>query len=107
MDPTVVLFKAIQRLRPNAKFSCHEGIVKEWHDETITIPTEQEIEEEKQKVIAEFNSVQYQRERVRVYPNLADQLDMLWHAIDQNKLDTTSDFYQSLKAVKDKYPKGS
>ena len=41
------------------------------------------------------------------YPKLADQLDMLWHAIEENKLDTTSDFYQSLKAVKDKYPKGS
>lgn len=39
------------------------------------------------------------------YPNLADQLDMLWHAIDTGTLDKTSDFYQSLKAVKDKYPK--
>ena len=102
MDPTVVLFKAIQRLRPNAKFSCHEGIVKEWHDASIEMPTEQEIEEEKQKVIAEFNSVQYQRERVREYPSIGDQLDALFHAGV-----FPPEMAAKIQAVKDKYPKGS
>lgn len=39
------------------------------------------------------------------YPGIKEQLDMLWHAIDSGSLDTSSEFYQKLKAVKDKYPK--
>lgn len=39
------------------------------------------------------------------YPGIKEQLDMLWHAIDSGSLDTNSEFYQKLKAVKDKYPK--
>jgi hypothetical protein len=41
----------------------------------------------------------------RQYPSLGDQLDMLWHAIDSGTLNKTSDFYTTLKAVKDAYPK--
>ena len=40
------------------------------------------------------------------YPPMTDQLDMLWHAIDSGSLDKDSDFYKSLKAVKDANPKG-
>jgi hypothetical protein len=48
----------------------------------------------------------YSDHRVSSYPSIPDQLDMLWHAIDLDTLDKTSDFYNNLKAVKDKYPKG-
>ena len=41
------------------------------------------------------------------YPELAEQFDMLWHAIDTDSLDKTSDFYLKLKAVKDANPKPS
>lgn len=47
----------------------------------------------------------YAEKRALAYPKLGNQLDMLWHAIDTNTLDNTSDFYTSLKSVKDKYPK--
>lgn len=47
----------------------------------------------------------YQTQRMMEYPGIADQLDMLYHAIDTGTLDKTSDFYTTLKAVKDKYPK--
>jgi len=43
--------------------------------------------------------------RAREYPQIREQLDMLWHAIDENKLDKTSDFYLRLKAVKEMFPK--
>lgn len=49
----------------------------------------------------------YDKNRVLAYPQIAEQLDMLWHAIDSGTLDKTSDFYLKLKAVKDKYPKDS
>ena len=41
----------------------------------------------------------------RQYPSLGDQLDMLWHAIDNGTLNKTSDFYIAIKAVKDAHPK--
>jgi hypothetical protein len=41
----------------------------------------------------------------RQYPSLGDQLDMLWHAIDNGTLNKTSDFYTAIKAVKDAHPK--
>lgn len=43
--------------------------------------------------------------RAKEYPSIKDQLDMIWHAIDEDKLDRTSDFYLRLKAVKDEFPK--
>jgi|TARA_B100001250_G_scaffold237567_1_gene204148 hypothetical protein len=51
----------------------------------------------------------YATKRQTYYPLLAEQIDLLYHAIDAGKFgDTakTSDFYVKLKAVKDKYPKG-
>ena len=47
----------------------------------------------------------YSDKRKAEYPSIGDQLDMLWHAIDDGTLDKTSTFYTSLKATKDKYPK--
>ena len=47
---------------------------------------------------AEAANLQYKDDRQ--YPSVKEQLDMLWHAIDTNTLDKTSNFYTSLKAVK-------
>jgi hypothetical protein len=47
------------------------------------------------------DTYKYQRQ----YPSLGDQLDMLWHAIDNGTLNKTSDFYTAIKAVKDAHPK--
>ena len=47
----------------------------------------------------------YKSQRLRNYPKIGDQLDMLWHAIDNGTLNKTSDFYTAIKAVKDAHPK--
>lgn len=47
----------------------------------------------------------YKGTRQIEYPDIGEQLDMLWHAIDTNTLDKTSDFYNTLKSVKDNNPK--
>lgn len=49
----------------------------------------------------------YIQKRIDAYPAIGDQLDMLWHALDGDKLDKTSDFYKELKKVKDDNPKPS
>ena len=39
------------------------------------------------------------------YEAIAEQLDKLWHDIDDGKLDKTGGFYTSIKAVKDRFSK--
>lgn len=49
----------------------------------------------------------YWPQRVGAFQMLpfARQLDNLFHDIENNKLDTSGEFYKSIKAIKDKYPK--
>jgi len=49
----------------------------------------------------------YITQRRNAYPEIGDQLDMLWHSIDQNpKLKSEYfEFYEAIKAVKVKHPK--
>lgn len=47
----------------------------------------------------------YRKLRKLEYPNVADQLDMLWHAMNDQKIPKSEPFYSKIKAVKDKYPK--
>ena len=53
-------------------------------------------------------SNQRARTRINAYPTIGDQLDMLWHAIDDGNWTATklknTDFYTKLKAVKDDNP---
>jgi len=43
--------------------------------------------------------------RMLAYPNVKEQLDMLFHDIENGTLDTSGEFYTSLRAVKDAHPK--
>ena len=73
--------------------------------------------EETQRDIDEANAIaeqqakpiikEYQTNRKNEYPEIGDQLDMLWHSIDQNpKLKSEYfEFYEAIKAVKVKHPK--
>ena len=54
---------------------------------------------------ADIAATQYQRDRADEYPNVKEQLDMLWHAIDDGTVDKTSEFYTTLKSIKDSLPK--
>ena len=45
--------------------------------------------------------------RVGMYPKMSEQLDALWHDIDNGKLDKTGEFYKMIKNVKDSHPKVS
>ena len=75
--------------------------IKEWNHSDAQ-PTEAEIT----TADAEWHTENdYKFERKLEYPDIGDQLDMLWHAIDSGSLDKTSDFYLALKAVKDNNPK--
>ena len=43
--------------------------------------------------------------RRNAYPPIGDQLDTLWHAMDDGLLPKIPGFYDRIKSVKDAYPK--
>jgi len=50
-------------------------------------------------------NVSYAVKRKWEYPDIGDQLDMLWHAMDTGVLPKVDSFYDTIKTTKDKYPK--
>ena len=103
-----MIIKAILKINPNAEISVRGNDINTceitWHNGTTPIP-KADIEAKMVEVQAEYDANQYQRDRV--YPSIGDQLDMLWHSIDQNpKLKSEYfEFYEAIKAVKVKHPK--
>jgi len=98
--------KAILKINPNASFEIRSKDINQitWHNGTTPI-SKADIEAKMVEVQAEYDANQYQRDRV--YPSIGDQLDMLWHSIDQNPTLKSQyfDFYEAIKAVKVKHPK--
>ena len=58
---------------------------------------------DKRKFNAQENG--YKMDRALAYPQLAEQLDKLWHDINNGTLDETGEFFTALKTVKDNNPK--
>ena len=98
--------KAILKINPNAEVVVNAEDINQitWLNGTTPIP-KADIEAKMVEVQAEYDANQYQRDRV--YPSIGDQLDMLWHSIDQNSALKSQyfDFYEAIKAVKVKNPK--
>lgn len=94
--------KAIISLRPGASWSIsgedYEGL--EWTDEVQTKPTEEEIQEELQRLQTEYEAKEYQRQRAPEYPDIKDQLDAIWKGGDAYE-----EMLAKVMEVKAKYPK--
>ena len=65
-----------------------------------------EAEEVSPHVITEEEEKSFYRvRRSNEYPMIGEQLDKLFHDIDEGKLDKTGEFYKAIKDVKDTFPK--
>ena len=101
--------KAILKINPNAIFYCADDndldSIK-WLEGTTPIP-KADIEAKMNEMANEPEQSQYAEQRRNAYPEIGDQLDMLWHSIDQDAelKQKYFDFYQAIKSVKVKYPK--
>ena len=93
--------KALVSLRPGAQWCLdgddYGGLV--WHDENeLPPPTEEEVNQEIERLQQVYENNQYQRDRASEYPPIQEQLDVLYHQ-----------GYDGWKArideVKNKYPK--
>jgi hypothetical protein len=99
----ITKLEAIKSLTPNAEFVMVNDVITEWHSEDITQPTDEAIATEQARLQVEYDANQYQRDRV--YPQLGEQFDKLWHDINNGTLDNTGEFFTALKEVKDNNPK--
>jgi hypothetical protein len=72
-----------------------------WLDPDYPKPTESQVLNETARLQAEYDAKEYQRQRAKEYPPLADQLDMQYH----DALNGTTTWQDAITAVKTKYPK--
>jgi hypothetical protein len=70
----------------------------QWFSTDIPKPTEEELIEECERLKAEYNNNQYQRDRASAYPSIQDQLDTLYHQ-------GYDGWKEMIDEVKNKYPK--
>ena len=92
---------SIKAINPNAEFVMQADDVKqiEWHNGTKPI-AEADILTKQKELQTAYNNNEYQRDRAKAYPSIADQLDMIYHAgVGGDK------FQATIKAIKDKHPK--
>jgi hypothetical protein len=94
------LSAALISLKPGAAWSLngddYEGL--NWLDQEQTKPTKQECIAEMARLKSAYEAKEYQRQRAKEYPAIADQLDKIYHeGIDAWKSD--------ILTIKNKYPK--
>ena len=96
---------AIKNLAPGAKFGIYDNDLAriDWQDESISQPSDADIETELVRLQAEYDANQYQRDRQ--YPQLGEQLDMLFHDMTAGKGDKTGEWYKAVAKVKTDNPK--
>ena len=92
--------KSILAINSNAQFSIEAEDIKKitWYNTTTPI-AEADILAKQKELQTVYDNLEYQRKRAAEYPSIADQLDDLYH----NGIDG---WKTTIKAVKDKYPKG-
>ena len=88
-------------LRPGAKFVTRNNIEIEWHDSEQTQPTQDEIDAERARLQAEYDSNAWSRARQSAYPTWQEQMDMMYH--DQTEGSRT--WLDAIEAVKEAHPK--
>ena len=98
--------QAIRNAHPEV-VSVNAGTTAWDKDGNVITLDEDKIKIEFDKLKIEHDDAAYQRKRIFEYPRVEDQLDMLWHAMDDGTLTKVDAFYDANKAIKDKYPKGN
>ena len=95
----VKIIEAIIAINPKAEVSVtnedYETI--QWHNGTTPI-AKAKIEAKMVELQDDYDSKQYQRNREKEYPSIADQLDKIYHS-------GLNEWKKVIKLTKDKYPK--
>ena len=100
----ITIIEAIKSLKPNTGVRVGNNDIDDikWFDGATSIP-KGDIEAEVIRLQAEYDANQYQRDRQ--YPNLGEQLDMLFHDMTAGKGSKTGEWYKAIAKVKADNPK--
>ena len=93
------IIHSILAINPEAEVLVKDNDVKKINWLKTTPISEAEILAKQAELQADYEAKEYQRKRASEYPSIAEQLDDLYH----NGIDG---WKSSIKAIKDKYPKG-
>ena len=100
------IVKSLRYLVPRAVYTVtgndYAGI--DWLDTEIPKPTEAELEAAYVIVLAQESAADYEKQREDATPSPAALLDMIWRAMDDEVIPVAPDFYDAIKAVKDRFP---
>ncbi len=92
---------AILNIEPTATFTVFPDSIDWAATPSDKIPTETAIIAEQNRLIAVWESNEYQRKRAKAYPPMGQQLDMQYH----DSVNGTTTWLDAINAVKALYPK--
>ena len=94
-----MISKAIKKINPSANFIIDDLDIDKitWLDGTTPI-SKADIQAKIAELQAEYDALEYSRNRANEYPSIVDQLDDIYH----NGIDG---WKATIKVTKDKYPK--
>jgi len=93
------IIHSILAINPKAEVFVKDNDVKKIDWLKTTPIAEADILAKQKELQTSYDNKKYQRDRAEAYPSIKDQLDDLYH----NGIDG---WKTTIKAVKDKYPKG-
>ena len=93
------IIHSILAINPKAEVFVKDNDVKKIDWLKTTTIAEADILAKQKELQTSYDNKKYQRDRAEAYPSIKDQLDDLYH----NGIDG---WKTTIKAVKDKYPKG-
>ena len=99
MSGNIDIARAIKAINPDAQFQYSKEDISsiKWNNGTPPI-SQVDIEAKQAELQAEYDALQYQRDREKEYPSIVDQLDDIYH----NGIDG---WKATIKVTKDKYSK--
>tara|TARA_R100000808_G_scaffold7063_1_gene20757 strand:- start:317 stop:673 length:357 start_codon:yes stop_codon:yes gene_type:complete len=87
----------------NLRLTEKMGVNGELIDNPHSLPSEKELNDRLASEQSDYDSKSYQRDRQ--YPELGEQLDMLWHDMTSGKGDKNGEWYKAISKVKSDHPK--
>ena len=95
------IISAIIALKADAEVSVNAEDINQitWHDGNPTNITTKQITDKQAELQTIYDNNKYQRDREMDYPPIVDQLDDIYH-------NGVAGWKKTIKAIKDKYPKG-
>jgi len=100
------LTKMVNGVSSTLGSSEYEALIDEWAAGQVVSDARAVLEADGGES-ADYASLRTSHQVAGSYPSIPDQLDKLYHDIDDGKLDKTGTWYLAIKATKDKFQKSS